>query len=382
MTDYQVLVIGPRRGLIDVLRARGIPFSLWQGKELFKPAPLQKSATAPFWNSAEKIREQIRKSFPGQQFTHVIAGTEAAVLPAAIARRQLGARLSSAATGTRCRDKLVMKQYLGEFGIPMTRYMADSAELDPQAVFAALGTPIVRKFRKSSGGKGLQIIHRPEDYVPGDHGLSLLERYIDAPEASIESFIDNGRIRFTNITHYQIKGHTNFVPAVLYPQEQRTLRALNERVVEALNIGWGMTHLEVYLTAKGPLFGEIALRPPGGYIMNAMQHAWDFNPWEAFLAMELGESFVFPTEPVCYAASEVLHPGAGTVVAVRGKTKVLDEQGVREFRIKVKPGDVLDDRTGLGQDAGFVVHASATPQERLALHERIAESLVIEIREL
>lgn len=379
MTDYQVLVIGPRRGLIDVLRARSIPFSLWQEKDVFKPSRLQKNVTAPFWNSAEKIREQVRKSFPGNQYTHIIAGTEAAVLPAAIARRQLGARLSSAATGTRCRDKLVMKQYLGEFGIPMTRYMADSAELDPQEVFAALGTPIVRKFRKSSGGKGLQYIHRPEDYVPGDHGLSLLERYIDAPEASIESFIDNGRIRFTNITHYQVKGHTNFIPAVLDAEQQRTLRALNERVIEALNIGWGMTHLEVYLTERGPLFGEIALRPPGGYIMNAIQHAWDFNPWEAFLAMELGEAFSFPSEPVCYAASEVLHPGAGTIVSVRGKSKVLDEQGVREFRIKVKPGDVMDGRSGLGQDAGFVVHASATAQERLALHERIVAALVIEV---
>ena len=272
-----------------------------------------------------------------------------------------------------------MKQYLGEFGIPMTRYMADSVELDPQEVFAVLGTPIVRKFRKSSGGKGLQFIHRPEDYVPGDHGLSLLERYIDAPEASIESFIDNGRIGFINITHYQIKGHTNFIPAVLDPEEQRALRALNERVIEALNIGWGMTHLEVYLTGKGPLFGEIALRPPGGYIMNAMQHAWDFNPWEAFLAVELGESFAFPSEPVCYAASEVLYPGVGTVVAVRGKSKVLDEQGVREFRIKVKSGDFMDGRNGLGQDAGFVVHASATPQGRLALHERIVESLLIDV---
>ncbi|MDP2142085.1 MAG: ATP-grasp domain-containing protein [Gammaproteobacteria bacterium] len=303
-------------------------------------------------------------------------------MPAAIARRQVGARLSSAATGTRCRDKLVMKQYLGEFGIPMTRYMADGAELDPREVFAKLGSPVVRKYRKSSGGKGLQVIHRLEEYVPGAHGLSLLERFIDAPEASIESFIDNGRIRFTNITQYQVKGHTNFIPAILDSQQQRTLRALNERVIEALNIGWGMTHLEVYLTEKGPLFGEIALRPPGGYIMNAIQHAWDFNPWEAFLAMELGEEFVFPNDPVSYAASEVLHPGPGKIIAVHGKSKVLDEQGVREFRIKVKPGDVMDGRSGLGQDAGFVVHASPTPQERLRLHERIVQSLVIDIQKL
>ena len=35
----------------------------------------------------------------------------------------------------------------------------------------------------------------------------------------------------------------------------------------------------------GLLFGEIALRPPGGYIMNAMHHAYGFDPWAAFVAM-------------------------------------------------------------------------------------------------
>ena len=113
--------------------------------------------------------------------------------------------------------------------------------------------------------------------------------------------------------------------------------------------------------------------------MNALQQAWGFNPWEAFLAMELGEDFSFPEQVSHYAAAEVLHPGAGAVVAVHGKSRVLDEEGVREFRIKVKAGDVIDPRTGLGQDAGYVVHASATAQERDALHERIARALTIEL---
>ncbi|MES3008024.1 MAG: ATP-grasp domain-containing protein [Pseudomonadota bacterium] len=379
MTNYQVLVIGPRRGLIDVLRTRAIPFSVWQEKNLFVSEPPQKSVTAPLWNSPEKIRQQIRSSFPGEHFTHVIAGTEAAVLPAAIARRQLRARLSSTITGNRCRDKLLMKEYLSGFGIPMTRYMADHVDLNPQEVFALLGAPVVRKYRKSSGGKGLQLINSAEDFAPGTHGLSILERFIDAPEASIESFIDHGRIRFTNVTHYEIKGHTNFVPAFFDSECERTLLSLNERVIQALNIGWGMTHLEVYMTKNGPLFGEIAIRPPGGYIMNALQHAWDFNPWEAFVAMELGEPFEFPAQPACYAAAEVLHPGAGQVTAVHGKSRVLAEQGVKEFRIKVKRGDVIDARSGLGQDAGYVLHASASAQERQRLHELILRELVIEV---
>ena len=368
MKDYHVLVIGPRRGLIDELRERRIPFSIWQNRQVFNVSAGQKSVIAPFWNSAEKNREQIRKSFSGQRFTHVIAGTESSVLPAAVARRQVGARLSSAATGTRCRDKLHMKQHLAGFGIPMTRFLADSPDLDPRQVFAELGSPVVRKFRKSSGGRGLTLLEREQDYVPGEQGGCILERYINAPEVSVESFIDNGDIQFTNITAYHRKGHSNFVPAVLDKGLSDTLLAMNERVISALGVAWGMTHLELYLTQNGPLFGEVALRPPGGYIMNAISHAWDFNPWAAFV--EHASQF---------AASEVLYPGAGLVSAVRGKSRILDEQGVREFRLKVKVGEKLPARTSLGHDTGYVVHASASPEERLALHELIERELIIEL---
>lgn len=382
MKDYRVLVIGPRRGLIEALRERRIPFSVWQTRHLFNVPAGQLSVVAPFWNSDQKNSDQIRKSFPGQYFTHVIAGTESSVLPAAVARRQVGARFSSTDTGTRCRDKLHMKQHLAEFGIPLTRFLADSPSLEPSKVFAELGTPVVRKFRKSSGGKGMTLLACQQDYMPGSRGACILERYIDAPEASVESFIDKGDIRFTNITAYHRKGHSNFVPAVLDKALNNALLALNERVISALGIAWGMTHLEVYLTANGPLFGEIALRPPGGYIMNAITHAWGFNPWSAFLAMELGETFSFPEQFSQFAASEVLHPGAGIVSAIRGKSRVFDEQGIREFSLKVKVGDRLPARTGLGQDTGHIVHSSASPEERLALHELIERELIIELSAL
>ncbi len=170
MTQYRVLVIGPRRGLIDALLERGISFSLWQEKPLFTVAASQFNLVAPLWQSPERIREQIRASFPDQHFSHVIAGTESGVVAASVSRRQLGARVSGTLTGTRCRDKLLMKKHLAGFGIPMTRFLGDCPDLDPASVFATLGSPVVRKFRKSSGGKGMQLLRCVEEYVPCRHG--------------------------------------------------------------------------------------------------------------------------------------------------------------------------------------------------------------------
>lgn len=142
------------------------------------------------------------------------------------------------------------------------------------------------------------------------------------PVASIESFINNGEIKFVNTTSYLEKGHVNLVPAAFDAALQANIMALNRRVIDALKINWGITNLEVYLSKAGLLFDEIALRPPSYYIMNAMQHAWGFNPWEAIVAMELGEDYVFPQTPVAYSCAEILHPGAGRISAIHGEQLV------------------------------------------------------------
>ncbi|MGB5177204.1 MAG: ATP-grasp domain-containing protein [Gammaproteobacteria bacterium] len=379
MNAYQVLVIGPRRGLVDVLRKRHIPFSIWQEKQSRGWPDARQRLTAPLWNSPEKIRQTIRNAFADSRCTHVIAGTEAAIYPAAIARRLLGARYSETTTALRCRDKLAMKKYLCEFGVPMTKFLAESAALDAAGVFRALGSPVVRKSRKASGGRTLQIIHRESELVLQHANRNILEKYVSAPEASIESFINNGRIQFTNITAYHEKGCVNFVPAAFDATLTTAIQALNRNVIEALKIRWGITHLEVYLTNKGLLFGEIALRPPGGYIMNAIRHAYDFNPWEAFVAMELDEAFDFPDGPVAYAAVEVLHPGAGTVTAVRGEALLQAHPAVCEFHLKTRPGDRITQRESVGQDTGHLLYTSESPAARLQLHNELGQQFAIEV---
>jgi biotin carboxylase len=272
-----------------------------------------------------------------------------------------------------------MKQYLCDFDIPMTKFLAESSATDAARVFKSLGCPVVRKNRKSSGGKTLQIIHRETDLVLQQGNRNILEKYVAAPEASIESFINNGNIEFTNITAYHEKGFTNFVPAAFDATLTNAIQDLNRRVIEALKIRWGITHLEVYLARKGLLFGEIALRPPGGYIMNAIRHAYDFNPWEAFVAMELGEAFEFPQHPLAFTAVEVFHPGAGTVTAVKGESGVRAHPGLREFRLKTAPGDRITRRESVGQDTGYLLHASNSPAARLQLQNTLKQLFTIEV---
>ena len=63
---------------------------------------------------------------------------------------------------------------------------------------------------------------------------------------------------------------------------------LNKMVIEGLNIKWGFTHLEYYMTEEGVLFGEVALRPPGGYIMEVLELVYEQSFWDIFEKVELG----------------------------------------------------------------------------------------------
>ncbi|MGD2137881.1 MAG: ATP-grasp domain-containing protein [Gammaproteobacteria bacterium] len=379
MNEHRVLVIGPRRGLVDVLRRRQIPFAVWQETQVPGWADAERLVSAPLRKTPERIKQTLRSAFAGARFTHVIAGTEAAIYPAAIARRLLGARRSETTTALRCRDKLAMKEYLRAFDIPMTAFLAESAADDAGAVFAALGSPVVRKSRMSSGGRTLEIIHRERDLVLQHGNRNILEKYVDAPEASIESFVNDNTVRFTNITAYHEKGFVNFVPAAFDAALSAAIEALNRRVIAALKIRWGITHLEVYLAESGLLFGEIALRPPGGYIMNAIRHAWGFNPWEAFVAMELDEAFDFPVRPRTYTAVEIFHPGAGTVAAIKGDDRVRAHPATREFRLKLKPGERIARRESVGQDVGHLLHASDSPAARLKRQQAFRRLFAIKI---
>ena len=90
-----------------------------------------------------------------------------------------------------------------------------------------------------------------------------------------------------NVTEYHRIGHCNLVPAHYSEKELELIHELNRRVIKALKIKWGMTHLEYYLTDEGILFGEVALRPPGGHIMDCMSIAYDVNIWDHFIDVEL-----------------------------------------------------------------------------------------------
>jgi hypothetical protein len=374
----RVLVIGPRRGLIRALDQGKVRYGVWTDKSKSLPnaefvhlAPVSVGAR-PARREAEVLRARGR-------FSHVIAGGEAAVLAASVARRVLGARKSLHSTVIRCRDKFRMKEHLYERDIPMTAFLPGHASLDAKEVEGRLGLPIVAKLRSQSGGRGIEIIRSAAALPAVLQRRYLLERFVDAPELSVESFVNRGEIQFTSTTEYVRKTFVNVVPAAIDDETRAALLEINRRVIRALKIQWGMTHAEFYVTPTGLLFGEIALRPPGGYIMELLPLAWGFDAWAAFVAMELDQPFDFPVEQSGHAAAVVLHPGAGRVKRIRGRAAIRRQEASIEVKLGVRAGDRIDARVGVGNDVGHVLLRAPTRDALLDAVTLVDDTLQIEL---
>jgi biotin carboxylase len=377
MASPHVLVMGYRRGLTDVLRRRRLPFCVWHDRKLaLRGAPLH---VAPFETSVEKMREGARALAGAGPFSHVIAAVERAVVAASYARQELAARRSAHTTAMRCHDKLFMKETLAAQGIPMTPFRRASHARGGAGLVDELGAPLVVKDRRSSGGRGITITRDPREVDGVASPMRIAERFVRAREASVESFVHEERIVFTNITEYLEKRHVNVVPAKLDPATRAAILEINRRVIEALRIRWGMTHLEVYLTRPEPLFGEIALRPPGGYIMELLQLAWGFSAWEAFVDVELGAEPRFPGAPSAHAAAWVIHPGEGVVRSVEGAAEIETDPDVVRARIKASPGDEIGRREGAGDEIGNVWFKTRSRKSLLAALERAQATLRIAV---
>ena len=301
----------------------------------------------------------------------VVALTERAVLPAAHLRAALGLPGQSVASAVLCSDKRAMKRAARAAGLRCADVVEADEGLGADEIVAQLGLPLVVKYAVSSGGRGTVVVRDragvPDRLPPG----AMAESFVDGVEMSVETFCAGDRALLVNPTEYVEPAWSSLVPAEL-GADLGAVVAHAQAARRALGVTDGITHLELFRTPTGLVFGELAARPPGGHLMRLIELAYGFDPWEVVLRIALGEVPDLPDRARQSAAVRILHPGAGTVEVVEDQATGLP--GVEEVSVRVKPGDVLGVREGTGQEAGHVIVTGADPaQARARLAAAVGE---------
>lgn len=359
----RLLLVGYRRAAFDSALALGFEVALVS--ERLPAKARRERATralrADLGDESLRWRELARELCPDGAAA-VVALTERAVLPAAELRRALGLPGVVPETALGVTDKLLMKRRIRAAGLAVTSFSGGGND-GPQ--LAELGLPLVLKPRRSSGSRGVEVIFDaaavPERVPPG----WIAEAFVDGVEMSVESYVEGCEVAFANVTEYVQPRWVNLLPAALEPATRAAIEELNRAAVRALGIERGMTHLELFLTGEGPLFGEIALRPPGGHLMDLLAAVYGFDPWGALFAAELGRPLALPGAADGVGAVRIFHPGAGEVAAVRGGEAAHALPGVERLELRVRPGDTVEERRGVGQEVGFVLVRGADREQAL-----------------
>ena len=209
------------------------------------------------------------------------ATTESLLWPTAVARERTGIPGLSAEQVVRCRDKLVMKQFLSARGIPTARHALCDGLASARAFVDAVGYPVVLKPRLASDPVATCRVDDDAGLVDAvDHlgvltapGAFTLEEFIVGHEGFYDTLTIDGRVVHEFATHYY--------PNVLEAMQQRwispqlihtnrleadgydALREFGRRVIGALALGTTATHMEWFSGPRGLLFSEIGARPPG-----------------------------------------------------------------------------------------------------------------------
>lgn len=208
------------------------------------------------------------------------ATVEAHILPTARVRARCGIPGTAIETAFLCRDKPAMKEALRAAGVACAQSTGTDDPDTVRAFAEQVGLPLIIKPRDAAGAAGTYKVTNAAELESAirdsglGHGASVaVEEFIEGHEGFFDTIAIGGRIVHHFITHYypgvleaMRKRHvapqfiaTNRTDAEGYDE----VKAMGERVIEALGIGTSATHMEWFFGPKGLKFSEIGCRPPG-----------------------------------------------------------------------------------------------------------------------
>jgi biotin carboxylase len=144
--------------------------------------------------------------------------------------------------------------------------------------------------------------------------------------------------------------------AQLEGELKKKLLVLNDKIIEEFGVDRGMTHAEFYLTKDGPVFGEIAIRPPGGYYMELITKVYGFDSWKLYIDLCCGKKVDLHAKEEGAAAVYMIHPGHGKISSIEGVEEVKERvKGIFEFSIRKEVGDVIAEHESTSNEMGHIL---------------------------
>lgn len=266
------------------------------------------------------------------------------------------------------RNKYKFRSFCANHQLPMPNFVKISKVSDLDIVKEKLEFPIVLKPTYGASSAFVLKVEQADELIDVynyikknisqkiesalDNSLGLIaEEYIDGDEVDINVLIQNGRIKFYNITDNYQTNEPYFIetgmaePSALPDNQQRDLINMVEEVLDLLNIQNACIQFEAKSTAKGPMPLEINLRMGGDEAYYFARAAWGVDMIAGAIKIAVKEHFEKidkPINPYKYLSGMTLHaPYSGVVAKIENDSEFKNNKYIQNVEILKNVGDTI-----------------------------------------
>lgn len=295
-------------------------------------------------------------------------------------------------------NKLVMKRELTAAGIPVAPFRPAFSLDDVPAAAEQLGWPVVVKPMLGAGSLNTFVLRsRPEfeHFSRSSRSAGLRESQVPllveafvymAGEYHCDGVVRDGAVIFASPSKYftPLLGEmTGFSGSYILPESnayRRDIELIHQRVVKALGLHSGVTHLELFEVGGSFLVGEVTCRLGGGGIVEAIGLQCGVDLWEAFIDVSLDR------DPRCVRADR---PGVianadlpirpGKVGRISGAAELRQIENVIDVQMRYREGDTITHFLDSSATTGIVFFELEREEDVQDRIERLKERYVLEI---
>ncbi len=292
-------------------------------------------------------------------------------------------------------NKAAMRRRLRQCGVPCPDFREVRQLSEALSAAKAIGYPLVIKPVDNMGARGVRRIDTPEelrDFFPvtifnSREGGAVVEQYMEGPEVSIDTIVENGEVHLltiadrhiTNAPYFIEVGHT--LPSALSQDVLDDVFEVMRLGIEALGIMTGASKGDIKITAEGAKIGEMTARMSGGFHCQYTDPlATGMNSIKAAIDLALGHRLdLADVTPRWHraAAERAILAGPGVVTVIEGVDEALQIRGVEHVFLNVKEGSVVAPLTSNMGKPGHVIASGETRAQAIAAANRALETIRI-----
>ncbi len=304
----------------------------------------------------DDVMERVSNWLRGRTIDRVLSNWEPLVILAARLRERWGLPGMTADVVRGFRDKEIMKERVRKAGLRVPRSRRVRTEREVRDAAEEIGFPLILKPIAGAGSADTYRVTNAKELdttILAMRGVpeASCEEYVEGEEFTFDTVCVDGKPVYENIAAYlpkpiEMRSIEWISPVIITVKDMYQPRlapgvALGRKVLTALGMGDGFTHMEWFLTPRGEaVFGEIGGRPGGACLVDQMNYTSDIDLFREWARAACWKSFE-ATAPRKYNTGIIFKRalGQGRITRIEGLTDWLRSAGAWVVEEKLlRPG--------------------------------------------